>query len=660
MAKVDFWQHPKKILAERLDMAKKARFEAEARWGIIDNIFYGDDARRGQSGVIPSAGGSIVSTGLIDDVSNTPSNISVLYVTKNLRYIHSQLATNAPAVSVKPSSCDAEDMRRANAANRLTRYALRQYKLQEIYDIRNWDTLHYGTGFLKARWNPELGDILACDEEGNLKMEGDFEIETVSPKQMFLDPDARTWDKVRFVFEKKVMPYEAAVHLLQKYLTPEKMDMLEQLRKPNYNDPDGTERKDVVVLYEYWETGLPYNGYAGRYCLCSEDGDPFTPIMPNPHAFGKASSLKDRKEGNKSAYKKARLPYHILTDVDRPGSVWGMTFLDFVIRAQDVLNRLDSVMLDNLEVHAVDRLILPEACDISEESITNSPKEVIKITGNQPPYYMQPPQMTPDLSRTREMLKQSIDELSGVNDAMFGIQNRETAGTAMQYSVNQGSQIRRRLFNKLAMDTESVYKDFLDIIRENWDLSRNIMVLGKENALEAVEIKGSDVDGGFDIIVEYGTTLPIDPMTRRQEIINYMPFFEKAGIPARALMPLMRVNDLDGYFDEVERSKNRQREYFEEMNASGSYIPPQLFEDHENMIVFCKEYIMTQEFKQLEEKIKDFIRQHLVERAGMPAKEAQLLGGQNAPAAPAPTAPQMAPGMPAETAPAGALPPIGQ
>jgi hypothetical protein len=274
---------------------------------------------------------------------------------------------------------------------------------------------------------------------------------------------------------------------------------------------------------------------------------------------------------------------------------------------------------------------------------------------------MQPPQLAPDLSRYREMLKQGIDELSGVNEAMFGIQNRETAGTAMQYSVNQGSQIRKRLFNKLALMTESVYKDYLDIIRENWVIERHIAVLGKENALEASDIKGADIDGGYDVTIEYGTSLPIDPMTRRQEIINYMPLFEKAGVSSRSLLRLMKLNDLSGYYDEIERAKNRQREYFEEMNATGVYIEPQVFEDHENMIVFCKEYIMSQEFKELAEKTKLMIRKHIVDRAGMPAKEATLLGQANAPAPIPGAVPEMpmSPGMPAETAPAGALPPLG-
>ena len=652
------WSNAKKILSERLEAAKRARFDCEGRWALIDSIMYGGEDRRGQGSVIPSAGGSVVSTGLIEDVDNTPSNISVLYAFKNLRFVHSQLSTNAPSVALRPTSSDADDIRRADAADRLSRYAMRQYKFQEQYDIRNNDTLHYGSGFLKAKWNPEIGEILACDEAGQLKMAGDFELEVVSPKYVYIDPDANCWDAVRYVFEKKVMPYEQALHLVGESKAPQ----LEQFRKKDYADETGKDKHDIVILYEYWENGLPYNGYAGKYCICAEDGTPFTEIMSNPHAFGKALTKADRKSGTTYKHKKARLPYHMLTDVDKPGSVWGVAALDAVIRAQDVLNRLDSVMLDNLEVHATYRLLLPEGCDVADESITNSPKEIIKFTGSQPPYFMNPPQMAPDLSKYREMLKGGIDEIYGVNEAMFGIQNRETAGSAMQYSVNQGSQIRKRLFNKLALDTESVYKDFLDIVRENWDVSRHIAVLGKENALEAIDIKGADIDGGFDIVIEYGTTLPIDPMMRRQEIINYMPLFEKAGIPSRSLLRLMKLNDLSGYYDEVERAKNRQREYFEEMNATGQYIEPQLFEDHENMLMFCKEYIMDQEFKALSPKVKLLIRKHLVERAGLPAKEAELLGAANAPAAPAPGmegATQMAPGMPAETAPAGALPPVG-
>jgi hypothetical protein len=273
--------------------------------------------------------------------------------------------------------------------------------------------------------------------------------------------------------------------------------------------------------------------------------------------------------------------------------------------------------------------------------------------------------MPPDMSRYRELIKQGIDDMSGVNESMFGQQSRETAGFAMQYAVNQGSQIRKRLFNKFTMLTENVYRNYLDIIRENWKVSRLVTVMGKENALEAVDIKGADIDGGYDLTLSYGTNLSIDPLTRRQEILQYQPLFEKAGVTPRMSLELMKLNDLSGFFDATKLADSRQREYIERIIATQVYVPPELFEDHENMLAFARQYRMTQQFTALEPKIKDLIYKHIVERAHMPAMESQLIAGGAGPGAPvgavtgevAP-APAMTPPVAPTGVPQG-LPPVG-
>ena len=659
------WDDPKKELGKRLENAKKARKEQEDHWEQVDYIIYGDSLSAGQAGVYTGSDGrTVVGATQPEDIDNTSSAISITYAFKNLRFIHAQLSTNAPAVATSPTSNDIEDIRMADAADRLIRYSLRQYKMQEYFDLCGNDALHYGTAFLKTLWNPELGEIMGEDEHGNCVMSGDFDISLVSARRMFIDPEADIWDKVRYVFEEKILPMEQALHLFG----PECAKVLEEAKKHEMTDYSGQKKYDVVQVYEYWETGLPYNAYAGRFCYCTETGTPLTPIMPNPFASSRSLTLEEQKDkkhasrNNKeyvgpTRHRKARLPFHVLTDIDVPNKVWGKSFLDFVARPQDVLNRLDSAVLDNLEVHAALRLILPESAEIADDSLTNCARDVIKITGNQGPYYMAPPTLAPDMSRYREQIKQGIDDLSGVNESMFGQQSRETAGFAMQYAVNQGSMIRRRLFNKFTMLTESVYRAYLDIIRENWTVARTIAVLGKENALEAVDIKGADIDGGYDLVLSYGTNLSIDPMTRRQEILQYQPLFEKAGVSPQTSLKLMKLNDLEGYYDDVNLAEARQREYFEEMIATQKYIPPELFEDHVNMLTFARKYRMTQQFKTLPKYTKDLIYKHIVERAGMPQIEAKLLQGGAAPAAPMPDmagAPGMAPaGAPG---PGGALP----
>jgi len=38
-------------------------------------------------------------------------------------------------------------------------------------------------------------------------------------------------------------------------------------------------------MYEYWEKGLPQNGYVGRYCLCVVDGQTIGGMQANPESY---------------------------------------------------------------------------------------------------------------------------------------------------------------------------------------------------------------------------------------------------------------------------------------------------------------------------------------------------------------------------------------
>jgi len=261
---------------------------------------------------------------------------------------------------------------------------------------------------------------------------------------------------------------------------------------------------------------------------------------------------------------------------------------------------------------------------------------------------MEPMPLPSAMPSFREQLHVGIDDTMGVNESMFGIQKREQSGFAMQYATQQGNIIRRRLFNKLVKLTEAVYKDYLNIIKENWKETKTITVLGKEKAFEVIDISGADIDGGFDIVVEYGTSLSLDPITRREEILTLMPLFEKAGIQPRALLQMLKLNELDGAYDLLQLANDRQREIFEEMIANNIYIPPEELQDHGNMLAFSYYYLMTSEFKYLAEEHKELIKRHIKEREQLAAQgvgAAQAEGGAPPPAAP-PGAPPGAPPMP--------------
>ena len=640
--KITVWTptQAKKELSKRLQHSTDHRRYTEYSWETNErSIYYARGPYKSPRGASSSDSNYTFGN---TDVDNSDSDVAVGYAFKNLRFLHAQMSANPPAVVVRPTSNDQDDRRKADAADRLSRYAIRQYKMQEWVDKTTLNTLLYGTGFLKITWDEDCGDILEMDEEsGELLMEGDIKLTAPSPWDLYIDPDAETWEEARYLFERVVMPMEEA-----KYKWPEYSEVLQKASlkdSGNYSvlgnySQLSDQKYEAVQVYQYWERGLPQNGYVGRFCWMTADGTVLGEVGPNPFRFTSAGSVSRIQEDDrltdeqkemkiKRLPRRAQFPYHILTDIDVPDKIWGKSFIDYISGLQELLTRLDTSTLDNVQAHSVARLVIPEGAEVMDDSITNSPWDIVKITGNQGPWFTSPPSPMPESSQLRDRLKQGIDDVSGVNESMFGQQSREQSGFSMQYATNQGNMIRRRVFNKYAMFVEDVYRSYFNLIRQHWDVPRTIHVLGKEKAFLAVDLQGADIDGGWDITVEYGTSLSLDPMTRRQEVMSMQPMFEKAGVPARVSLQMLKLNELEGMYDLIQLADDRQREYFEEIIATESYLPPEPMEDHQNMIAYALRYFMTVEFKYLDPEMKELLRQHIRERSQLAASEAQGLQG---------------------------------
>lgn len=647
MPKIEVWTNDIATarLRDRLTQSKQSRRPFERQWSENYRTVYSTRMSQSNSPLNNLSVSFISPAELgITDIDAGNTDIAINYVMKDIRLIHSQLSANPPSVIPRPQSNDPSDKHKADGADRLVRYGMRKYDMQEKKDRLTLASLIYGSGFVKGYWNPELGEIVDYDEEtGEVTMEGDYEICIPSPFNVFPDPDASTWEDVRYVFECIVIPWEQAM-----YMFPDKEKEMQSYRTQGKEDPDnyGQPTKkilyDSVRLYQYWEKGLPYNGMVGRFVWCLEDGTPLCDVKPNPHAFARPKTKMDPEDFN--PIKVARLPYNILTDIDVPDSYWGMSVVSYSAALQDMLNRFDNVVIETLQAHGIPRMILPEGTEVADESITNSPWDIVKITGAQPPFFMNPMALPTGLDTIRDRIKMGINDMNGTNEAMYGQQSREQSGFSMQYASQQGQMIRRRVFNKFVNVVEDIYKDYLLILRDRWSETRTIHVLGKENAFEAVDIKGADIDGGFDLVVEYGASLSLDPMTRREEILTMMPLFEKAGVSTRSILQMLKLNELEGVYDNLELATSRQSEIFREMKESGAYIAPEKLQDHRNMLDYAYTFVMSAEYKYWPDGIKTLVEKHIEAREQLAATQASASPGGTP--APGSAAPQAAAAMP--------------
>lgn len=648
----------KEEVRKRFRNASDSRIYQEERWIRNERSCFATASTQNMS-YLQTSLESNFNVGL-PGVDGSNAEMNVAYTFKNFRFIHAQMSSNPPSVVMRPTSSDQEDHRKADAADRVVRYAIRHYMMQENVDQLTLHTLLYGTGILKTVWDSTKGDIVNFDEAaGEITLEGDIAITVPFVWNIFLDPDAKKMDEIKWVIERVYIDYDEAC-----LRWPDKKDELKKARVEKRASPYNGGRDsqlqnahyNCVELLEYWENGLPTNGYLGRYCMTNTEGDVIEPCRASPFRFKRAGAVSqieamDIPDEEKEARiaripDQARLPYHILTDIDVPNMVWGRSFVEYTAQLQENLNRLDSSRLDNIQAHSNNKLVIPEAAEIADDGMSNTPWDVVKIAGNQPPYYMAPAQLMQDMTPMRQDIVQGINDVSGVNESMFGQQSREQAAAAMQYATNQGNTIRRRLFNKYVLAVESVYGSILDLVRKHWTTSRTISVLGKEKALEAIDLKGTDIDGGYDVVGEYGVSLSLDPITRRQEIITLQPTFEKAGVPARTTLRMMKLSELEGLYDKLDLAGARQKEIFDEMIATSSYIGPKKYRDHENMIAWALDYFMTSEFEMLPETLQQLCERHIEERGQIAAQER---AGAAAPAG-------NVPGAPPGPAPGGAIP----
>lgn len=621
---------------KRLKEALQYRKQWEPGWRTNELLVFGSNGA-GQSSEV-SISYDNLSELFAGDLDSGDSWITINYTFKYLRFLHSQMAANPPSVTPRPTSQDYKDRRTAEVADHLVTYGRRQYCMQDRIDLTSLQTLVYGTGYQRTGYDPSAGEILHVDRKSQeLTMTGDFFTKPLLIWDVAIDHTARVEEDVRYWFNRHVMSLEEA-----QFRFPDYKDNLEQAsnntQRAQFWDLDayGLTAKGRVAVWEYIEKGLPWNGMAGRRVFLLQDGTLVSDLSENPNPC-------------------AHLGLHILTDVDVPGQVYGKSVVDYATRLQDTINRLDSTVLDNIQAHGVVRMITYESAEMDEnQEPSNSAWQVYNVKGSaaQKPDFVNPPTLMPDIYKFRQALVDGLDQIFGVNESMFGQIKRELSGFSVQTAINAGNMVRRRLYNKYTKFVESVYRQYLEIVKAEWSDQRKILVTGEEGALSVAYYSGADIESGYDLDVEYGASFSLDPASRREEIMQIMPMLKEAGYSMKSILAMLRLNDIQGLFDMAEVSARRQLEIFDEMVAkfeeSGVlvYVAPRELEEHQGMLNAAYEFRMSMAFKVLARPLQLVVEKHIKAREALLAKAA------------APAAPAAATGATVPPLGLGALPPM--
>lgn len=660
----------KKILERRLKGAKEYRkMLLEPEWAMCRNSIFDD----------PDLYANLTSGLEAGDTEDFDlgSRIDVKYAFRNYRLVHSHMSANPPVATARPQSQDQEDRRAARAAGQVMRWFFSTEDMHDKNDLVNVDLLSTGTGISKVLLDKGEGDIVSFDKEKmEVELEGRIKLVKVPVDFIWIDPNAKTQDDVKYIFElvqmsiseiKSCMPNKVA--MIRKSATTNKTyDPRSETMSGILGSGGETGASDNGIdtlynLYHYYEVGLPENGMLGRYCMLTDDGTVISDLSISPCLSYPAPDLKERKKARQEGrtpergVPKAYLPYQIITDIDMPDRVYGRSSLFYVVPAQNLMSNLDSAMAEAMKAHGVVRLLLPEGAQLGKDAVGNSSVEIIPIknTGDGEIKFMQPAGLPAAMTELRANMKMGVDDMWGVNDNMFGQSEREQSGYQMQYAVNQGYLIRKRLFNKSVRFVRAQYMALMAHVIQHWSVPKALSVLGEESGSDVVELMGMDIFGGYEVDVEYGTHLPLDPMARRDDLIKYMPILEQAGVSKKSIASALKFADLEYVQSIGELSRDRAKEIIDYITVKHIQAEPtSKHEDHEGIVAYLLEYVNTADFKHLSDKIRALIDEHIDMRVQLAAQNA-------ATAAPVPGGPGEAtgpvPGMPPGPPPPPMIPP---
>lgn len=430
--------------------------------------------------------------------------------------------------------------------------------------------LSAGSSFLAWWWDPS-----AISESPTGNVRGDIRFGVPSPRSIFPDPGATSWDDMGWLFRQMVMGLDVA-----KARWPEKADELEG--KEIRVDPPLPTNATIggspsvffnsetlpgqVVIREYFER--PTATYPkGRYIVLGNSG----------------KVILDYREA---------LPYGDIPMVKAdfipiPGAFWGKSLVAPLIPIQRSINEMHSRMQEIQRMTLAPKLLVPIECDMDEDAWTTLPSEKIFYSSSTgaAPVPIAPPNIPPYINGEFQRMDMALQEIASMHMNNVPIRG-QARRTALEARLQQEQDDIARIASYRQIDQSLSYAmvKAIELCRDRYHDDRLIRV-GVGDAAKAKALSGADLEGSFKVSVRVDPSTPFSRTERFSLATNLwkMGIFGKPGSP-QAARQFMRFVDIqwNGAGNSDDTLDNQVAEFEDSgMKTEGRFFAVGQFDNHE-------------------------------------------------------------------------------
>lgn len=495
--------------------------------------------------------------------------IAVNIAFSTINVIFPAISVNNPKITVLAREPEKEAQ--AVIAEAMVNYWWSHYKVKPQFRLAAKDFLMFGFGYVKVGWKLVEVEEQLSDEEysanlksaveerdtayedpnvdpSNLPVDADIMstlpstklviredrpfVERVSPKDIFVDPEATTLEDAKFIAQRIRRPL-AEVKKDKRYDAAARNSVgSDSVVNKGWWDDRYKEREygDDVKRVTVWEY---YDLRNNTMEVFAESGDKFL-VKPrkSPFAFGH--------------------PFVMLRNYDVPDMFYPMGDLEAIESLNLELDQTRSQMMNHRKRYARKYLFHERAFSIDGRAALESDDDmgmVPVIDENRPLTEVLLPipveQVPADFYQQSEIIEADVDRVSGVNEYARGAP-ADIRRTATEASIIQDAA------NARAADKLAVIEDAIGRIGERLvQLAQQFLtgdqiarVMGKNGQGIWIPFDDEDIQGEFDFTVEGGSTRPHNEEQNKQTAMEMLQVLAPFAMPSQAGPPILDAHEL--------------------------------------------------------------------------------------------------------------------
>lgn len=420
----------------------------------------------------------------------------------------SKLAKIKPKMQVLPATNEEEDLYTAKVGKKILDSVSNKMNLSaKINQATKWSEI-CGTSFYKISWNPNLGQVVALEDDGKKIKTGDVDISVCSPFEIY--PDSATHESLQ--------ECQSLIHA--------RAYTVEEIKQTYGVDVEG---KDInVYSLDGTSVSLGGLGYSGLATKLIETTRKNSAIVLEKYVKPCEKFPNGRLiivAGDKLVYD-GELPYLNGIDGKREfpfvrqicneevGNFWGVSMISRLIPIQRAYNAVKNRKHEYINRLTLGVLAVEDGSvdidNLEEEGLAPG-KILVYRQGSSAPKFLGGENVPSDFEKEEEKLLKEFNSLSGTSEigSMENV-SASLSGVALELLIDENETRLKFTTDSMKSAIKTMAKHILRLYKQFSTFPRLIKIVGDDGTLDVFYFKGNDIssdDVQFDTDNETNDTL---------------------------------------------------------------------------------------------------------------------------------------------------------